>query len=138
METTSPVPDSEQTLGSLLGMVRSELVRAMEAELATVGVDLRFTPFLILKRLGVYGPMSASELARSVDLDGGAMTRQLPHGQPHHESCAMRVTIAWPPWGMPFNSGIRRENVGKPQAMGTRTGTSMTDCLMACSNAGER
>ena len=77
MESAPPVPDSEQTLGSLLGMVRSELVRAMEAELSTAGVDLRFTPFLILKRLGVYGPMSASELARSVDLDGGAMTRQL-------------------------------------------------------------
>lgn len=77
MDTTLPFAESEQSLGTLLGMVRSELVRAMEAELAAVGVDLRFTPFLILKRLGQHGPMSASELARSVDLDGGAMTRQL-------------------------------------------------------------
>ncbi|WP_323135319.1 MarR family transcriptional regulator [Dyella silvatica] len=49
----------------------------MEAELLATGVDLRFTQFLILKRLARLGPMSASELARSVELDGGAMTRQL-------------------------------------------------------------
>ena len=61
----------------LLGLVRSEIVRAMEAELAAQEIDLRFTQFLILKRLARLGPMSASELARSVELDGGAMTRQL-------------------------------------------------------------
>ncbi|HET6434031.1 MarR family transcriptional regulator [Dyella sp.] len=49
----------------------------MEAELAAHQIDLRFTQFLILKRLARLGPMSASELARSVELDGGAMTRQL-------------------------------------------------------------
>ncbi|WP_200949004.1 MarR family transcriptional regulator [Frateuria sp. Soil773] len=49
----------------------------MEAELAVLGVDLRFNQFLILKRLAKLGPMSASELARAVELDGGAMTRQL-------------------------------------------------------------
>lgn len=68
-----------ETLGVLLGLVRSEMVRAMEAELATRQIDLRFMQFLILKRLTRLGPMSASELARSVDLDGGAMTRQLDH-----------------------------------------------------------
>ncbi|MGP1664496.1 MAG: MarR family winged helix-turn-helix transcriptional regulator, partial [Rhodanobacter sp.] len=35
------------------------------------------TQFLIIKRLILLGPMSAGELARSVELDGGAMTRQL-------------------------------------------------------------
>ncbi|WP_437343383.1 MarR family winged helix-turn-helix transcriptional regulator [Rhodanobacter geophilus] len=49
----------------------------MEAEIATKGLDLRFTQFLILKRLAKLGPMGATELARSVELDGGAMTRQL-------------------------------------------------------------
>lgn len=68
-----------ESLGVLLGLVRSEVVRAMEAELAAKQIDLRFTQFLILKRLLRMGPMSASELARSVDLDGGAMTRQLDH-----------------------------------------------------------
>jgi DNA-binding MarR family transcriptional regulator len=69
----------QESLGVLLGLVRSEIVRAMEAELAALGVDLRFTQFLILKRLARLGPMTASELARSVELDGGAMTRQLDH-----------------------------------------------------------
>lgn len=70
-------PDPQESLGVLLGLVRSELVRALEAEVAAQGLDLRFTQFLILKRLGLMGPMSASELARAVELDGGAMTRQL-------------------------------------------------------------
>jgi DNA-binding MarR family transcriptional regulator len=67
----------KESLGILLGLVRAEIVRAMEAELAAKNLDLRFTQFLILKRLARLGPMSASELARSVELDGGAMTRQL-------------------------------------------------------------
>ena len=78
MNTHTPAPASpKESLGVLLGLVRAEMVRAMEAELARTGADLRFTQFLILKRLARLGPMSASELARSVELDGGAMTRQL-------------------------------------------------------------
>lgn len=78
MVNEAPVhPAPEESLGVLLGLVRSEIVRAMETELATLGVELRFTQFLILKRLARLGPMTASELARSVELDGGAMTRQL-------------------------------------------------------------
>jgi DNA-binding MarR family transcriptional regulator len=77
MISESPVPHPKESLGVLLGLVRTEIVRAMAAELAAKGVDLRFTQFLILKRLARLGPMSATELARSVELDGGAMTRQL-------------------------------------------------------------
>jgi DNA-binding MarR family transcriptional regulator len=69
----------KESLGVLLGLVRAEIVRAMETELAANGLNLSFTQFLILKRLARLGPMSASELARSVELDGGAMTRQLDH-----------------------------------------------------------
>jgi DNA-binding MarR family transcriptional regulator len=58
-------------------MVRGEIVRAIESDLAAQGADLKFTQFHVLKRLAMMGPMSASELARAVDLDGGAMTRQL-------------------------------------------------------------
>ncbi|MCX7513298.1 MarR family winged helix-turn-helix transcriptional regulator [Frateuria sp. STR12] len=80
MENDSPAfAASQESLGVLLGLVRTEIVRAMEAELAAAGVELRFTQFLILKRLARLGPMSASELARAVELDGGAMTRQLDH-----------------------------------------------------------
>ena len=79
MPSTTPFSPSAppESLGVLLGLVRAEMVRALEAELAAFGVDLRFTQFLILKRLAVMGPMTASELARAVELDGGAMTRQL-------------------------------------------------------------
>ena len=70
-------PAPPESLGVLLGLVRTEIVRAMENELAASDIDLRFTQFLILKRLARLGPMSASELARSVEIDGGAMTRQL-------------------------------------------------------------
>jgi len=61
----------------LLTMVRSEMVRAIEAELASQGVDLSFTQYLILKKAHQLGTASATELARAVELDGGAMTRQL-------------------------------------------------------------
>nr|WP_235577688.1 MarR family transcriptional regulator [Rhodanobacter sp. Root561] len=61
----------------LLNMVRSEIVRAVEAELAKQDLDLSFTQFLILKKAHQLGAVSATELARAVELDGGAMTRQL-------------------------------------------------------------
>ncbi|SHL87274.1 DNA-binding transcriptional regulator, MarR family [Rhodanobacter sp. OK091] len=65
------------SLGMLITMVRSEIVRAIEAALASQGLDLSFTQYLILKKSQQLGPVSATELARSVELDGGAMTRQL-------------------------------------------------------------
>lgn len=75
---TCPIYDGRDSLGALIGMVRSEIVRAIESDLAGQGADLKFTQFHILKRLATTeGPMSATELARAVDVDGGAMTRQL-------------------------------------------------------------
>ena len=68
---------TRESLGLLVSLVRAEIVRAMEAELALHGARLRFTQYLIIKRLTRLGPMCAGELARAVDLDGGAMTRQL-------------------------------------------------------------
>jgi DNA-binding MarR family transcriptional regulator len=95
-------PNRPESLGVLIGLVRTELVRSIEAELQASGVDLRFTQFLILKRLALLGPMSASELARSVELDGGAMTRQLDQlegkgllrRQPHEQDRrALRIAL---------------------------------------------
>ncbi|MEO8810570.1 MAG: MarR family transcriptional regulator [Rhodanobacter sp.] len=95
-------PSSQQSLGVLLGSVRTEIVRALEAELAARDIDLRFTQFLIIKRLATLGPMSASELARAVDIDGGAMTRQLDQleikqllrRQPHEQDRrALRIEL---------------------------------------------
>ncbi len=65
------------SLGMLLTMVRSEMVRAIEAELTSQGLDLSFTQFQILKKAQQLGAVSATELARAVEIDGGAMTRQL-------------------------------------------------------------
>lgn len=70
-----PVPT--ESLGMLLGQVRSEVVRALERELVTQGVDLRFSQFQALKHLFRDGPMSAGDLARSLSHDRGAMTRLL-------------------------------------------------------------
>jgi DNA-binding MarR family transcriptional regulator len=67
----------QEGIGMLLAAVRTEIVRSMEAELAAKGIELRYTQFLILKRLSSLGPITAGELARSIELDGGAMTRQL-------------------------------------------------------------
>lgn len=73
-----PVGESHDlSLGMLLTMVRSEMVRAIEAELTSQGLDLSFTQFLILKKAKQLGAVSATELARAVEIDGGAMTRQL-------------------------------------------------------------
>jgi DNA-binding MarR family transcriptional regulator len=63
----------------LLTMVRSELVNAIEAEFVAQGLELSFTQYMILKKAHQLGGLSATELARAVELDGGAMTRQLDH-----------------------------------------------------------
>jgi DNA-binding MarR family transcriptional regulator len=70
-------PSNQESLGLLINLVRVELVRSIEAEIAAKGLDLRYIQFVILKKLATLGPMSATELARAVELDGGAMTRQL-------------------------------------------------------------
>ena len=78
LDTPAATPETPRaTLSMLLAMVRSELVRALETEFASQNVDLSFTQYLILKKAQQLGPVSATELARSVELDGGAMTRQL-------------------------------------------------------------
>ena len=74
---SSPDEAHAPNLGMLLTMVRSEIVRAIEAELTAQGLDLSFTQFVILKKAHQLGPASATELARAVEIDGGAMTRQL-------------------------------------------------------------
>jgi len=102
MSPPNPPSYPQDSIGVLVGMVRSEIVRKMEAELQASGADLRFTQFLILKRLAHMGPMSASELARAVELDGGAMTRQLDQlerkgllrRQPHEQDRrALRIEL---------------------------------------------
>ncbi len=81
MNSNEPKPPNGEShapsLGMLLTMVRTEMVRAIEAELTSQGLDLSFTQYLILKKAQQLGAVSATELARAVEIDGGAMTRQL-------------------------------------------------------------
>ncbi|MDN5924628.1 MAG: MarR family transcriptional regulator [Xanthomonadales bacterium] len=70
-------PQLPENLGLLLRQVKSDLVCALERELVALGVELRFSQVHALKHLHRLGPMSAGELARSLGLDGGAMTRLL-------------------------------------------------------------
>lgn len=74
---TSTCDKPPESLGILLGMVKSELVRALEQDIAEQGVELRFSQMQALKRLYLLGSMSAGELARSLGHDGGALTRLL-------------------------------------------------------------
>jgi len=94
--------DPPDSLGALIGMVRTEIVRAIENDLSAQGAELRFTQFHVLKRLAYSGAMTATELARAVDLDGGAMTRQLDQleskgylrRQPHEQDRrALRIEL---------------------------------------------
>lgn len=75
--SAAPSDPRQESLGLLLGLVRTEMVRALQQELAAQGTELPYTQFLAMKRLATLGPMSASELARSLDHDAGAMTRLL-------------------------------------------------------------
>lgn len=68
---------ADENLGMLLSLVKSELVRALEKELVAKGIELRFSQFQALRRLSLIGPMSAGELARSLNHDCGGMTRLL-------------------------------------------------------------
>jgi DNA-binding MarR family transcriptional regulator len=70
-------PEAPLGLCRLIGQIRGEIVLALEQALAATGVDLNFTQFLALKRLGEAGPMAPSELARTLNYNPGALTRLL-------------------------------------------------------------
>lgn len=64
-----------ETFGLLLLSVRQSLIRRGEYLLATRGFDINFTQFRVMRVLGRVESLTASELARSVEHDGGAVTR---------------------------------------------------------------
>lgn len=74
----TPKPTTEpESFGLLLASVRSGLIRRCERLLASHGFDLNFTQLRVMRALGEGGPMRATELARLVEHDGGALTRVL-------------------------------------------------------------
>ena len=67
----------QETFGLLLLSVHHSLIRRGERLFASRGVDINYTQYRVLKALSQVQSMSASELARSVEHDGGALTRVL-------------------------------------------------------------
>ena len=76
MPTRCPFTDeSELSLPALIGRTRSAIVARLEQMLAEQGFDLNFTQYLVLKHLARFGELSATDLARHIAHDAGAMTR---------------------------------------------------------------
>lgn len=67
----------DQSFGLLLHAVRMGLIRHLEQELADNDLGLNFTQYRVLKALSFCERISASELARRIDHDAGALTRLL-------------------------------------------------------------
>ena len=67
----------QETFGLLLLSVRLSLIRRGERLLASSGYCINFTQFRVLRALSQAQHLSATELARSVEHDGGALTRLL-------------------------------------------------------------
>lgn len=77
MKTDAIPADAPFGLCRLIGQTRSEIVFGIERALVATGVELNFSQFLALKRLGDDGAMAPGELARSLNYNPGALTRLL-------------------------------------------------------------
>lgn len=77
MQAAAMPPQTPFGLCRLIGQIRTEVVFGIEQALNEDGVDLNFTQFLALKKLGEDGPMAPGELARVLAYSPGAMTRLL-------------------------------------------------------------
>ncbi|KPC49782.1 MarR family winged helix-turn-helix transcriptional regulator [Amantichitinum ursilacus] len=83
----------EENLGVLVRQVRDGMFHLFEHKLAQSGLELNLSQYLVLKRLAYHGVQTATELARAIDHDAGAMTRLLDkleekgylRRQPHQE-----------------------------------------------------
>ncbi|MGY0557232.1 MarR family winged helix-turn-helix transcriptional regulator [Lysobacter sp. A421] len=73
---SSPAPCNGATLGLLFRQIRDAMWAKMAQELAAAGHELTFSQYATFKRLA-QSPAGATELARIVDLDPGAMSRLL-------------------------------------------------------------
>lgn len=77
MQNVSTPTDTPIGLCRLVGLLHTELVLGIERALVGAGIELNFSQFLALRRLGEHGPMAPGELARSLDYSAGALTRLL-------------------------------------------------------------
>ncbi|MBS0383529.1 MAG: MarR family transcriptional regulator [Proteobacteria bacterium] len=77
MQNAAATPESSFGLCRLIGQVRGEIVLGIEQALVDAGLELNFSQFLALKKLGDTGPTTPGELARALNYNPGAMTRLL-------------------------------------------------------------
>lgn len=93
---SAPLPVSslcgdDDSFGLLMHFVRQGLIRHLEQALAEHDLGLTFTQYRVLKMLSGVPHLSASELARRMEHDAGAMTRLLDKMQErgflHRHSC---------------------------------------------------
>jgi DNA-binding MarR family transcriptional regulator len=61
----------------MIRRVREGLMGQLEKELASIGVELNYSQYLVLKLIANYGPQMPGELAKWLDHNAGAMTRLL-------------------------------------------------------------
>ncbi len=74
----SPSPQSPAVnICLLVRQLRDGLAHRLEEDLAANGYPINLSQFLVLRKLDVLGPMSAIDLARTIDHNPGAMTRLL-------------------------------------------------------------
>lgn len=67
----------QENFGLMLHTVRLSLIRRTKDMFTSIGLDLNLTQFRVLGVLRDVESMSATELARAVEHDGGALTRLL-------------------------------------------------------------
>ncbi len=98
----SSIQAPEENLGVLVRQVRDGLFHLFERKLSLSGLELNLSQYLVLKRLAYHGAQTATELARAIDHDAGAMTRLLDkleekgylRRQPHQEDRrALQITL---------------------------------------------
>ncbi|HEX7369790.1 MAG TPA: MarR family transcriptional regulator [Rhodanobacteraceae bacterium] len=77
MKNSSANSEAPFRLCRLIGQIRGEIVLGIEQSLLSAGVELNFSQFLALKKLGEEGPMAPGELARILNYNPGALTRLL-------------------------------------------------------------
>jgi DNA-binding MarR family transcriptional regulator len=86
----------------LIRQVRDGLFARLEHELASIGVELNHSQYLVIKLLAKYGTQMPGDLARWLDHNAGAMTRLLDRledkgyvrRQPHAEDRrALRIEL---------------------------------------------
>lgn len=82
-QTTLNSTTSGSQLGLLFRQLRDAMWERMAKELAAAGHDLTFSQYITLKRLAE-GDASATELARTADLNPGAITRLLDRLEEKH------------------------------------------------------